>query len=88
MNSPIEILKLLDKSNCQACGYTTCLAFASAVFKGQKSLAECPHLERDVVAELENESEGSNAVDPSLEEPLEELKKGLKTIDTKGFTLK
>lgn len=81
LKSPIEILKLLDKSNCKACGYTTCLAFASAVFKGQKSLAECPHLERDVIEEIEGESEGSARVDPSLEEPLEELKKRLKMVD-------
>ena len=33
--SPLEILKLLEKSNCRECGQATCLAFAAAVFKGQ-----------------------------------------------------
>lgn len=81
LNSPIEILKRLDKSNCRECGYATCLAFASAVFKGQKSLSECPHLEKDVVEEFENESQKTSGLEPNPDEPLEELKKRLGTID-------
>ena len=41
----MEIFKLLDKSNCRACNETTCLAFASKVFLGQKALSDCPRLE-------------------------------------------
>lgn len=33
--SVIDILKLLPKSNCKKCGYATCLAFASALRKGE-----------------------------------------------------
>jgi CO dehydrogenase/acetyl-CoA synthase gamma subunit (corrinoid Fe-S protein) len=46
-----EVFKLLEKSTCGNCGEKTCLAFAGAVFKGQRRLAECPRLERSVVAQ-------------------------------------
>lgn len=50
--SPIEILKLLNKSNCGECNDTTCLAFASKVFKGEKALNECPHVGKDVLMQF------------------------------------
>jgi len=49
MNNPVEILKLLNKSNCKECKEPTCLAFAAAVFNGKRKLGECPHLEKDVI---------------------------------------
>jgi hypothetical protein len=45
----MEIFKLLDQSNCRQCGRKTCLAFAGAVFMGQKTLAECPRLDTDTI---------------------------------------
>lgn len=41
----MEVFKLLEKSNCRKCNETTCLAFASKVFLGQKSLDLCPALD-------------------------------------------
>ena len=49
LNNPVEIFKLLNKTNCRDCGSATCLAFAAAVFKGQKRLNECPHLGRRII---------------------------------------
>ncbi|MGD9128647.1 MAG: DUF3786 domain-containing protein [Planctomycetia bacterium] len=43
----MEIFKLLDKSNCRECEMPTCLAFAAAVFKGEKSLGQCPHVDSE-----------------------------------------
>jgi len=34
----MEIFQLLDKSNCKKCNLPTCMAFAAAVFKGEKML--------------------------------------------------
>jgi hypothetical protein len=42
LGDPLEILKLLDGSNCRKCGKPTCMAFALAVYSGQKQLDECP----------------------------------------------
>jgi len=48
-NNTMEIFKLLDKSNCRDCNKPTCLAFAAAVFLGQKRLDECPHLDKEII---------------------------------------
>jgi hypothetical protein len=48
-DNAMAVFKLLDKSNCRECGKSTCLAFAGAVFQGQKTLSECPRLPADIL---------------------------------------
>jgi len=43
----MEILKLLPMTNCRACGYATCMAFAAALREGETALADCPPLLED-----------------------------------------
>jgi uncharacterized protein DUF3786/putative Fe-S cluster protein len=81
LNNPMAILKLLDKSNCGECGSPTCLAFAGAVFKGQKQIDECPHLDSDIIEQFEKEGRKIAAPKPNSEEPLEQLKIKLSAID-------
>ncbi|OGP71690.1 MAG: hypothetical protein A2Z73_04005 [Deltaproteobacteria bacterium RBG_13_60_28] len=40
----MEILKLLPMTNCRACGYATCMAYAAALREGEISLRDCPPL--------------------------------------------
>ncbi len=40
----MEILKLLPMTNCKACGYPTCMAYAAALRDGEISLDDCPPL--------------------------------------------
>lgn len=54
--SGLEIYKLLAKTNCRKCGYSTCLAFAMALAKNQVSLDKCPSVSADVKAILEQAS--------------------------------
>jgi DNA-binding CsgD family transcriptional regulator/ArsR family metal-binding transcriptional regulator len=42
--SVVKILKLLPKSNCGRCGYTTCVAFAAAVRTARAIPYQCPDL--------------------------------------------
>ena len=48
----MEILKLLPMTNCRACGYATCMAYAAALREGEITLNEClplwqgPHEEK------------------------------------------
>jgi len=42
----IEILKLLPKTNCKECGFSTCLAFAGALSKKQTTTDQCPGFAR------------------------------------------
>lgn len=43
----IEILKLLPMTNCQACGYATCMAYAAALREGEITPQDCPPLWED-----------------------------------------
>ncbi|MBU4053728.1 MAG: hypothetical protein KKA41_05110 [Proteobacteria bacterium] len=38
----MDIFKLLPRSNCRECGFTTCLAFAAALTKGEVLMEKCP----------------------------------------------
>lgn len=40
----MEILKLLPMTNCKACGYTACMAFAAALREGEIRSEDCPPL--------------------------------------------
>ena len=80
-NSPIEILKLLNKSNCGDCNEATCLAFAAKVFKGRKSLNECPHIGQDVLMRFKGEPKAVKPAEEDQEQVLKRLEAGLKALD-------
>jgi len=40
----MEIFKLLPMTNCKACGYAACLAYAAALREGEIRLEDCPPL--------------------------------------------
>ncbi len=40
----LEILKLLPMTNCKACGYATCMAYAAALREGEATPQACPPL--------------------------------------------
>ncbi len=52
--SILEVLKLLPRSNCQACGRPTCLVFATQVGAGEVMPAACSMLEAEALSLLEN----------------------------------
>ncbi len=79
LNNPLEIYKLLPKSNCRQCQVPTCLAFADAVIKGQKRLDECPHLGNRIVADVKVVKRVT--YEQNLEQLLGQLKREIATID-------
>ena len=70
----MEIFKLLDMSNCRECGEKTCLAFAGAVFQGQKKLAECPKLDPEIIERYSGQPAKQEAVEQNRDEYLKQLK--------------
>jgi ArsR family metal-binding transcriptional regulator len=44
---PLELYRLLPKTNCKDCGAETCFAFALRLAAGQAQLEKCPHLFQD-----------------------------------------
>lgn len=81
LNSPMQIFKLLDKSNCRECMEATCLAFAAAVFTGKKQLDECPHLDSDIIEQFGGRTEKRKPIEQDLDKSVEQLKRKITTID-------
>ena len=81
LNNPMEILKLLDKSNCRKCNEATCLAFAAAVARGKRALNECPSIEKDVIKRFGGEPRDLKPPDRDPEEVLNQLRGRLRAID-------
>ncbi|MBF0118562.1 MAG: DUF3786 domain-containing protein [Desulfobacterales bacterium] len=77
----IDILKLLDKSNCRECYETTCMAFAAAVFKGQKSLNECTRLKKEIIEKYDIKIINDKKIDDPDEESLKKLKEKIYNVD-------
>jgi ArsR family metal-binding transcriptional regulator len=48
----LEILKLLPRTNCRACGQPTCLVFATRLSAGETAPEACPDLEAEAAALL------------------------------------
>lgn len=43
-----DVLKILPKTNCQECGYPTCMAFAASVIKGKAVADQCTGLDSPI----------------------------------------
>ncbi len=79
--SAMEIFRLLEKSNCQECGRKTCLAFAGAVYTGQKSIQDCPRLAPEVIARFRGEDPTAEAGEQNGEDYLENLLSAVRQTD-------
>jgi len=55
--SGLDIYKLLPKTNCKDCGFSTCLALAMALAQNKVSLDKCPHVTAEAKAALESASQ-------------------------------
>jgi len=77
----MEIFQLLDKSNCRECGEKTCLAFAGAVFTGNKQLDQCPKLDREIIARFRGAIGNHPAVEQERDETMQKLQDRIANID-------
>lgn len=77
----MEIFKILNKSNCRKCGKKTCLAFAAAVFQGEKDIKECPYVEGEIMSKFHTETPPQNSIDENREDYMEEMRKQIALID-------
>ncbi|MCM8758600.1 MAG: acetyl-CoA decarbonylase/synthase complex subunit gamma [Candidatus Omnitrophica bacterium] len=53
---PLDIFKLLPKTNCKECGYPTCLAFSMQIAMGKEDLKKCPYISEEVKQQLASAS--------------------------------
>lgn len=83
LNNVLDILKLLDKSNCRECGEATCMAFAAKVHKGEENLQSCPNLDGDVIDLFADGVQKRRGADQDVEEGLTRLREQLADVDLK-----
>jgi hypothetical protein len=79
-----EIFQFLDKSNCGECGEKTCLAFAGAVFLGQRKISQCPRLIQEAVERFAGEPDKASSRETTPEDRLAVLKSQVTQIDLAG----
>ncbi|EFK07552.1 putative Fe-S cluster [delta proteobacterium NaphS2] len=81
LNNVLDILKLLDKSNCKKCGEATCMAFAASVHKGENELKACPNLEDDVIKMFGDGVQKRKDPDEDTLEAMDRLKREVAETD-------
>jgi hypothetical protein len=81
ITTPLQIYKLLPKTNCGECRISTCIAFAAAVLKQEACLSDCPHLAKDVISQCEQAIDRPAGMEGIREAQLKELKKEFGSID-------
>lgn len=79
--SPLEIYKLLPKTNCGRCLLPSCLAFAAAVAAGRRKLPECPGLDPGRVAEITGRDQRVEPLEIDQAEFMERLRLKMATLD-------
>lgn len=80
----MEVLRLLDKSNCRRCGEKTCMAFAAGVFNGKRTLRECPAVSAEDIARYGDQPQKRNRIEEENEKVITTLKEALADIDFEG----
>lgn len=80
-NSPLDVYKILNKSNCRQCQVPTCMAFAALVFRGEKTLDSCPHIDRDLLEQFGGEMVKRSTPEQNEEEVLQQLKSEITGVD-------
>ena len=81
MKNAMEIFKVLPRTNCRDCHVPTCLAFAAAVFKGEKNLEECPHVDKTVIEAFSHCNSDAQALDSEEEREFTQLKEKVAQVD-------
>ncbi|SMC71702.1 Putative Fe-S cluster [Desulfocicer vacuolatum DSM 3385] len=84
-NNTMDVFKLLEKTNCRKCNKPTCLAFAAAVFQGQRSLSECPFIGKDILKAYGNKNDKKKSgPDRDYAKVMARLKENIKQTDLKS----
>ncbi len=81
LNSAMDLYKQLKKINCRECREPTCLAFAAAVFRGDKRIEDCPHVEKSLLDQFHCAQPRQTTLELELDQGLEPLRKQIASVD-------
>ena len=82
----MEIFKLLPGTNCRRCMVPTCLAFAVAVFKGDRRLRDCPCLDAGTGDQYESQFPNWLMMEQQYQDALKPLKRDVAKVDFPSST--
>lgn len=80
----MEIFTILDKSNCKKCGEKTCLAFAGAVFLGNRKIEDCPKLNNKQISSFKTAENDQRTSEDLLNEHILKQTKKIVSLDFEG----
>jgi len=81
LRTPLEVYKLLPRSNCGECPPRTCMAFAAAVIKQEAQLSGCPRLDKKIISEYSGKIDRQVNLESVQQEQLKKLQKKIRTIE-------
>ncbi len=81
LDSAMDVFKLLQGTNCRECFAPSCLAFAVAVFKGDRRLGDCPYVDGRIIELFEGQSRNRAGTELEHQQALEPLKQKVAAID-------
>lgn len=86
LNNAMEIFKILPKTSCRDCGIPTCLAFAAAVFRGDKRLEDCAHINREALETVSIRNDDARPLEREQQQALEQLRQKIARLDLASST--
>ncbi len=81
LRNAMEIFKILPRTNCRDCRVPTCLAFAAAVFKDDKRLTDCPHIDETTLELFSVQNTDSRTLEREEKQLLAELRGKISSMD-------
>jgi hypothetical protein len=81
LTNAMEIFKVLPRTNCRDCRVPTCLAFAAAVFKGDHSLGDCPHVDKGALERFSVANDDSRTLEREEAQLLGQLRREIGNVD-------
>jgi hypothetical protein len=79
--NPMEIYRLLDRSNCRECNEATCMAFAAAVYTGKRRLDECARAKNSSFRQVVGRTENRTVMEANLDATVARLRTEVSRID-------
>lgn len=81
IKNPLEIYKVLPKTNCRQCGLPSCMAFAVQVLQGLKALHSCPTLSRECIERIAPRIVRRQGLDDEYDQVIRRLQKQARHLD-------
>ena len=80
IKTPLDVYKLLPKTNCRQCSLPSCLAFSAAVLAGEKELSDCPYIDKTVAVEA-RKVDRHISISQRREEAADQLRSQIRSVD-------